>query len=469
MAKTGRTHPFLQAANWLRRPVFKISPLDKPPPPCYCLLTEQIKNPPMPKMPYFQQKDSRQQNTSILLRDLWHHAPLSKAMLAQRTGLTKATVSAICADLASLDIIREAGQDRSGLGRPGQLLELNPTARSAIGVEISTNYSAVVLTNLCGRPVWQDSALTPVGSSQDVILLQAEALIAEAINQARSHAMPVLGIGVGVPGTVDPSNECRVSAPALGWKEVPLKQIWEQRFSLAVIVENKARTAAMAEALSGNAQGANTFVYISMGTDVRSSVEAAVITDGIPYRGIHGKAVDAGHMVLDPQGPLCTCGQRGCWQVMVDVGRESELAEKRLAAGEASDLQRLPKENAAAFNHRAIHQAAVERDRLALEVASSVIMNHALGIINLVHLFDPELVVIGFASAALPPPYKARMQVMTGMPEFDVPETVRQHLAQRGLRPPTIAYAAHGPEACMLGAAALLVDEFLRTPPTLEG
>jgi N-acetylglucosamine repressor len=418
----------------------------------------------MSKVPYSQQKEARQQNTSVLLRDLWCHAPLSKAMLAQRNGLTKATVSSICSDLAALGLIRAAGQDRTGLGRPGDLIELNPSARCAIGVEISTNYSAAVLTDLCGKPLWQNSALTAVGSNQKTVLAQAGALIAEAIEQAHKHAAPLLGIGAGVPGVV---NGC-VNAPALGWQEVSLKQIWEKRFSMPVIVENKARAAAMAEALRGCAQGVASFVYVSVGTDVRSSVQAAVMTDGFPYRGARGMAVDAGHMILDPEGPLCSCGQRGCWEALVDVDREVGLVRARLASGEASVLQRFTGNGGEALDHRTIHQAAVERDALALDVVGSVIFNHALGITNLVRLFDPELVVIGHASLALPPPYKARMQVMTSMPELDVPEVVRQQLARRGVRPPTIVRSTLGPEACVLGAAALLVDEFLRTPPTVE-
>ena len=205
------------------------------------------------KKPYSQQKEARQQNMSLLLRDLWRHAPLSRAMLAQRNGLTKATVSAICSDLATQGLIRNAGQDRTGLGRPGDLIELNSSARHAIGVEISTNYSAAVLTDLCGEPLWSRSALTAVGSDRELILAQAEALIVEAMGQAHERAIPPLGIGVGVPGIVDPGPESLVSAPALCWKEVPLKQIWEQRFSLPVIVENKARAAAMAEVIHGSA------------------------------------------------------------------------------------------------------------------------------------------------------------------------------------------------------------------------
>jgi N-acetylglucosamine repressor len=424
----------------------------------------------MSKMPYSQQKEARQQNTSVLLRDLWRYAPLSRAVLAERNGLTKTTVSAICRDLIALGLISPAGKDRGGLGRPAQLLELDPEARCAIGAEISTDYSAVVITDLCGQALWQRAIPTAVGSSQEVVLAQAEALVAEAVAQAREHAAlgPLLGIGVGVPGAVDPGEESLVTAPALGWKEVFLKQRLETRFALPVIVDNRARAAAMAEALHGSAQGVSSFVYVSLGTDVGSSLEAAVVTDGLAYNGAHGLAVDAGHMILDPQGPLCSCGQRGCWQAMADVGREVELIRPRLAAGEASVLQSYAAEEGAALDHRAIHRAALAGDRLALDIVREVNASHALGITNLVRLFDPETVVIGWASAALPEAFLARMRALVQIPELDVPAAVLQHLARRGVPPPTIVYATHLGDACTLGAAALMVEDFLRKPPTNE-
>jgi predicted NBD/HSP70 family sugar kinase len=110
----------------------------------------------------------------------------------------------------------------------------------------------------------------------------------------------------------------------------------------------------------------------------------------------------------------------------------------------------------------------VERDALALEVASAVLMNHALGIANLVLLFDPQLVVIGWETLTLPAAYKARMQILDSMPELDIPRAVCQQLARRGVTPPKFVHAALDPEVVMLGAAALLVDEFLRTPPAVE-
>ncbi len=418
--------------------------------------------------PYAQQRDARQQNASALLRDLWHNPRLSRASLAQRNRLTKATVSVICSDLAGLNLICEAGQDKTGIGRPGNLLELNADARSAIGVEISTNYVAALLLDFAGKPVWRHAVPVSAKSSQAAILSLGETLIIDAIAQAQERGLPLLGVGVSLPGAVDVDQAKVIDSPALGWRDVGLRELWEGRFRLPVRVENKARAAALAESLLGSAQGVDNFVYVSIGTDVRSSIDTAMTINGELFRGAHGLGVDAGHLVLDPQGEACSCGQRGCWQAMADVGRETGLAKARLAAGEQSGLQQFAPDDYAALEHRAIHQAAVDGDPLAIEVVRSVIMQNALGIANLVYIFDPELVVIGFASAALPTEFRSRMQTMLEMPQLDLVEDVRRRLACRHLVPPEIRFARFGPDAEMQGAGMLLLDEFLRYPPVYE-
>ncbi|MFN8495048.1 MAG: ROK family transcriptional regulator [Caldilineaceae bacterium] len=415
----------------------------------------------MAKTPYSQQKDARQQNVSALLRDLWRHAPLSRAMLAQRNDLTKATVSVICDDLVAQDLIRAVGQDRTGIGRPSNLLEINPTARCVIGVEISTNYTAALLTDFCGKRLWERAILTRLNDTQAEAQAQVEALLREAMLQAQNLPLPLLGIGVGLP-----SQTTLAHLPSLGWADASLKATWAARFGLPVLVENKARVAALAEALHGSAQGVDNFVYVSMGTDVQASVDAAVMMNGALFRGANGLGVDAGHIILDPQGPLCSCGQRGCWQAMTDVGREVELMQQRLTAGEATLLQNASGQQR--LDHRAIHQAALQRDPLALDVVRQVLMNHVFGIANLVSLFDPQLVVISHANVALPTEYQARMQALTAMPELDIVNGVSRQLASRGVTPPPIRLATCGATACMLGAATLLVDEFLRNPPSGE-
>ena len=132
------------------------------------------------KTPYAQQRNSRQHNTSALLMDLWLNAPLSRAMLAQRNGLTKATVSAICDELAALNVICDAGQDRTSIGRPGSLLELNALGRGTVGLEISTNYIAVILADLRGETLWRQIIPSTANAKQETVLSKAEALLASA-------------------------------------------------------------------------------------------------------------------------------------------------------------------------------------------------------------------------------------------------------------------------------------------------
>ena len=416
------------------------------------------------KAPYLQQRNARQQNSSAILFDLWHNAPLSRAMLAQRNDLTKATVSAICDELAALGLICDVGQHRNGIGRPGNLLTINPLGRGAIGLEISTNYVGALLTDLRGQALWRQTASVTVGSQQEVILKRAETLLDTAIEQAQQRALPVLGMGVAVPDLVDSGRGVIRSAPALGWQDTPLGSRWEARFGLPVLVENKARAAAMAEAMHGAARNVANFVYASLGTDVGSSVDVAVVVNGVPYRGAHGFAVNAGHMILDPHGELCSCGQRGCWRAQADVNREVALVEARLASGEPSVLQDRAAQHT--LEHRAIHQAALEGDPLALDVFRSVVtLSHATGILNLILLFDPDLVLIGFASAGLPTEFQHRMDALGRVPDTNIAEAVRKQMRARGLTPPVIRRTAFDPDTVMLGAATLPVDALMRMPP----
>jgi len=151
---------------------------------------------------------------------------------------------------------------------------------------------------------------------------------------------------------------------------------------------------------------------------------------------------------------------------MTDVGREVSLARQRLEAGEASLLQAYAADGFAALDHRAIHQAVLEGDALAKEVVKTLVTYHVQGITNLVLLFDPELVVIGWETMTLPADFTTRMHLIDSIPELNASQVVREQLARRGITPPKIVHAALDPEVVMLGAAALLVGEFFRTPPT---
>ncbi|MDW8267771.1 MAG: hypothetical protein RMN24_01285 [Anaerolineae bacterium] len=144
--------------------------------------------------------------------------------------------------------------------------------------------------------------------------------------------------------------------------------------------------------------------------------------------------------------------------------RPAALALARLDSGEPSMLRgKTPEE---IRDHRTIHQAALERDALALEVFRNVVtLNHARAILNLIVLFDPELVLIGFASVGLPAAFQERMKALGRMADTNIAEEVRRQMRIRDLPPPLIRSASREPDTIMLGAASLLVDAFLREPP----
>jgi glucokinase len=164
-------------------------------------------------------------------------------------------------------------------------------------------------------------------------------------------------------------------------------------------------------------------VYVSIGTDLGSSVDAAVVVKGMPYRDARGMAADAGHMILDSNGEMCSYGQQGCWRAQADVDREVALVEARLARGEPSVLRDRAANHI--LEHRAIHQAVLEGDPLAREVFRSVVtLSHATGIFNLISLFEPELVLIGFANVGLPSEFQQRMEALERMTDVGIGESV---------------------------------------------
>ncbi|HKF74687.1 MAG TPA: ROK family protein [Candidatus Dormibacteraeota bacterium] len=178
-------------------------------------------------------------------------------------------------------------------------------------------------------------------------------------------------VGVGAPGPTDPVRGVLVNPPNLdGWRNVPLAAMLREVLDSRVHLENDANLAALGEFHHGAGRGSRTMVYVTWST----GVGAGLILDGRLFSGAHGAAGEVGHMILDPDGPLDSCGQRGCVEVFCGGN-----ALRRETGEAATELF----EQAAAGNGE-----AAQRVRRA-----ATYMGHAL--VNLTNLFDPEVIVIG--------------------------------------------------------------------------
>ena len=178
-------------------------------------------------------------------------------------------------------------------------------------------------------------------------------------------------IGIGVPGLISPQGVIRASPNLVGAKELALRQMLEDRLGKKVLVENDATCAALGEWRSGAAHGATDAWVITLGT----GIGGGFISGSVLQRGAHGFAGEVGHMVVDPDGPLCPCGRNGCWERYASGNGLSYLAN-----GEKGE-DVLSRAKAGATD--------------ALDVVDTFAKWVALGLVNLTNMTDPEVIVVG--------------------------------------------------------------------------
>ncbi|MET9070458.1 ROK family transcriptional regulator [Streptosporangium sandarakinum] len=324
--------------------------------------------------------DVRATNLAVVLRFVREHAPCSRADIAASTGLNKATVSSLVADLIDRRLVRETGLTENRVGRPATMLVLDGSPYAAIGVEINVDHVTAVAVDLSGERLlsWRRSFQGP-----DVTVSQATAVVAGlvrrvTIRMAREERQ-VLGLTVAVPGLVGTDGIVRV-APNLGWRDADLcgdlaKALRDPGFP--VRVDNDANLAALAEHRFGPWAGTADLVYLAGGI----GVGAGVILDGRLRRGGRGYGGEIGHIQLDPLGAECRCGRRGCLEAVAGIGAVLEHAELSPAEVEA-ELEETVRLARAGDAHTLAVLAGVGRD---LGRGVSVIAN----------LLDPEVVVLG--------------------------------------------------------------------------
>ena len=229
--------------------------------------------------------------------------------------------------------------------------------------------------------------------------------------------------------------------------------MWSQRFDQPIFVENEANAAALGEYYFGVARGMENFIYLSAGI----GLGGGVVIDGKLFRGSSGYAGEVGHMTVDSEGELCGCGKLGCWETKVGpravlqrvrkiLGDEVPSITKDLAGG---DLDRI--------SFDIVVQAARLGDSVALEALQDVGKYLGIGVVNLVNIFNPELIVLGGA--------------LSLANEFLLP-VIRGTVCESALKPPCenihFEASAHGADACVMGAVALVLDDILREPMFLQ-
>jgi predicted NBD/HSP70 family sugar kinase len=406
---------------------------------------------PPPPAPFFpppatapgRQRWLRHLNQVALLRLLREQPGLSRAQLADHSGLTRSTVSLLTQDLIDAGWVAEDAAEATGaLGRRPTPLRLDGHRFALVGLELAPDTLRGAIVSVQGE-VQHAEEHSPQGRDAHTVVAQLAALAAGLVARARAQRRQVLGVGVGLPGAVTAAEGLLRVAPNFGWRNLPVAEPLRQALAGAghgdvpVLVQNEADLAAIGELEFGPRPVGSPLVYVSCGIGLGSGI----VVDDRLFTGATGAAGEIGHSTLREGGLACACGRRGCAEAYVGLRALAARAGALRPDGDADRglLQaRLAQRDAS--TQAALHEAG-----------------HDLGVLlhNLAVLVDPQLIVLGGETVALAGEHLVK----------PAREVLERTAREAGWSVPALRVARFGERAVVVGGAALVLRQLLQTSP----
>ncbi|WP_284641500.1 ROK family transcriptional regulator [Paenibacillus silviterrae] len=369
----------------------------------------------------------KRMNKSIVLNHIRFDSPISRARIAELTGLTKATVSSLVAEWIESGLVREIGEGASSGGRKPVMLVFDASAAYVVGVDLGTDYVLAVLTDLNGNVV-EESRSKHENESVDAVIDAVNESIREVAGRVPDSRYGVVGIGIGIPGISDEEGNV-LFAPNLGWENVPLQQRISEEFGLPVVIENEANAGAVGEQRFGAAQDSSFLVYVSIG----SGIGTGILIKGELFRGSTGFSGELGHVTIEHNGKPCRCGNAGCWELYA--------SEKALVEDARNAIPGVKVD--------ALLQLAADGEPAAIEAFGRLGRYLGIGMVNIINGFNPESIVIGGRLATA---------------EAWLKEPIREVIESRSLPYPRaslkVQFSSLGMRSTVLGVCSLAITRF---------
>ena len=397
----------------------------------------------------------RKINLSLVLRHIYDEAPVSRAKIANVTGLNKSTVSSLVDDLLKRGLIRENGMNSVGTGRPATLLEINPRAGFIIGVQFGVDFVAVALTDFIGQVQWQRTIDTDPNEAQANIIAQTLPLVDEAINACKDQQGKLLGIGLSVPGIVDIERGVLIFAPNLQWRNIPLRKMFSEYTGLKTYVENDANAAAIAEHLFGVARKIKDFIFVFAGV----GIGGGLFLNGNLYRGKKGYAGEIGHSPIITNLPLttCHCGNLGCWETFANQASILQRVQTKLDENRSKIIPELIAEYNAPLSISIIKQAANANDESAILSIAQAGAAMGQGLAGLINIFNPDRIILGGP--------------LSSVGEYVLP-SIEESMSRYSLNEfgslVKVLLSSFGTDASLIGGIAIVVGDVLSNPMQVE-
>jgi glucokinase len=261
-----------------------------------------------------------------------------------------------------------------------------------LGIDLGGSKILTAVVDPQGEMLSSDESTTPATEGREVVIQSIIESAHSALDQASCAISEISAVGIGAPGISNPEAGILFVSPNLpGWRNVLLRDIIQNKLDKKAFLINDANAAALGEFYFGAAQGVRNFIYITIST----GIGGGIIIDGKIYGGAIGTAGEVGHMTIDDEGPICNCGNRGCWETLASGTALAREAKQRIKKGIRTSILKYAEGDVEKVTAQAIHIAAEQGDKLAKELIARTGYYVGVGLVNLINIFNPELIVIG--------------------------------------------------------------------------
>lgn len=376
-------------------------------------------------------------NRALILNRIKTSRAISRADLARQTGLSPATVTGITAELIEEDLVYEQAAGDSSGGRPPILLAINPDGGFVVGIKLADKFAVGALADL-NAVIHERITLALDARDAASVVSKLVELVEQLLQTAGIRRERLKGIGIGVAGVVDHQAGVLRLSPFFGWKDIPLQQMIQNRLDVPVSIDNDVNTLTLFEKLFGNEE-ARDFLTITVGR----GIGMGMVVNGQLYRGARGGAGELGHSVVDPEGPVCSCGKSGCL--------ETYLSEPALvSAAHAYNLMLDGRPVESVEDLLALERSGDQAAARIFADAAELLGRYAAMLVN---VFEPEIIIFSGEGTRY------------GRTFFDALEhSLRLHSMPGLAQDAQIRIDEWGDDAWARGAAGLALQELFESP-----
>ncbi len=395
--------------------------------------------------------DKLEQRELALLHLIHSGVNNSRLELARQAGLSPASITTIVQRLMGKGLVVEAEPAKSHLGRRPVPLEIRKNAAYLVGVDLGSFYLRIVITDINGNILCKIQTRTEMHQGRERVVTKTFGFIRQAIQESGLAPTAIKGIGIAHSGVIDSDAGMVLSYPRPGqmaeWKNVPLRDIFQNEFNVPCLLEDSVRAATTAERCFGLGRDLSNFLYI----DVGMGIGAGIFLDGKLYRGAGGRAGEFGHITVDENGPLCSCGNNGCLETVASCAAIIQGVRTALGQGIDSKIRDLADGDMDRISIELIAQAAAENDSLAFRVLQKAASYIAIGLADLVNLLNPKVMIFGGAL------FRAVPQLLSD----PLRRIIKQRSLEKSANEVELKVSSLGGEACALGVSRLIAEKIL--------